>query len=333
MRRTAAIALLGIVLVLAGCAFLPGFGSDPRVDAVPVSTATCPETFTEGYAEAGLVPQGFEAVAVLRCDPYASQQERDEVWSGALLERLEGELEPVLAALAMPSDPRSLGPCPAVAFLSPELWLEGLDGKVVRVAVPADGCGAPKQVGLETALDALAVVDEMFTPASLLESTAATRAGCATQAGMLVLAELDGLDAEQIVPEGDRRVGEEYLVPHETTGWPDSSEVTGARLCEYVATPASETAPAPGGNAGVFVGVRELTASESRTLVSEARLAPAALSCADVATRFVVVHLRLGEADAGAFIVELDGCQRLADPTLQARTASADMLTLLTPSN
>lgn len=336
MRRTATIVLLVCVIMLTGCAIPPGFGPDPRVDAVPMSTATCPETFAEGYTEAGLVPTGFEAVAVLRCDPHASQQDGDELWSGVLLERLEGELEPVLTALAMPSDPRSPGPCPAVAYLSPELWIEGRDGNVVRVAVPADGCGAPKQVGLETALDALTVVDQTFTRDSLLESNAATAAGCATQAGMLVLAGLDeanGMDGEHIVPDGDHVFGEEYLVPYEMPEWPDSSEVTGARLCDYVATAVSERAPAPAGDGGVFVGMRELAASEARTLVADARIAPAAPSCAHIATRFVVVHLHLDEQDAVTFTVELDGCQRLANPASQSHTASPALLALLSPPN
>jgi len=327
--------MLGIALVLAGCGIVPGLGPDPRVHAVPVPMVTCPETFEEGYAEAGLVPNGFEAVAVLRYDPYASRQDIDAAWSGALLERLEGDLEPVIAALATPSDPRSLGACSAVGFVSPELWLEGVEGSVVRVAVAADGCGAPKSVGLEAALHALTVVDETFTPGALVESKAATTAGCATQAGMPVLVGLDetnGLDAELIVPEGDHVVGEEELVPYEMPGWPDSSEVTGARLCDYTATPASETAPAPASDAGQFVGVRELTAAEARAIVSDARLAPAAPPCAHVATRLVVVHPRLASGDAVPFTVELDGCRRLADPTMQARAASAEMLTLLTPA-
>ncbi|WP_194421352.1 hypothetical protein [Microbacterium abyssi] len=335
MRRTAATLLLGVVLALAGCAILPGLGPDPRVAATPVSTVTCPETFAEGYAEAGLVPEGFEAVAVLRCEPYASHQDRDGVWSGSRLERLEGELEPVLAALASPSDPRSNGPCPAVAYLAPELWLEGTSGDVVRVAVPADGCGAPKQVGLEAALDTLAVADETFTPASLVESIAAIQAGCATQAGMLVLAglgEANGLDAEQVMPEDGQVIGEEHLIPYESPAWPDASEVTGALLCDYVTTAVSGTAPAPAGDAGVFDGVRELTASEARAVISDAQLAPAAPTCADVATRFVVVHLRAGESTAAAFTVELDGCRRLADPVWNAHAASPDLLALLTPA-
>lgn len=335
-RRTAAIALLGVVPLIAGCALLPGGGPDPRVDAVPVSEVACPETYAEGYAEPGLVPEGFDAVAVLRCDPYASQQDGDEVWSGALLERLEGDLNPVLAALAVPSDPRSLGPCPAVAYASPELWLEGVDGTIVRVAVPATGCGAPKDVGLEAALAALTVADQTFTRESLLESKAATTAGCATRAGMLVLAtpeESDGTDAGQAVPEDGHITDDSNLVPYEMPSWPDSSEVTGALLCDYAATATSETAPAPLGDGGAFVGARELTASEARALVSDARLAPTAPSCAATATRFVVVHVSVGAQDAVSFTVELDGCRRIASAALQAHTASAVVLELLAPPN
>lgn len=336
MRRTAVMALLALALVLAGCAILPGIGPDPRVDAVPVPTATCPETYADGYAEAGLVPEGFEAVAVLRCNPFASQEDRDGVWSGVMLERLEGDLEPVLTALATPSDPRSAGPCAAVAYLVPELWIERADGDVVRVAIPADGCGAPKQVGLDAALNALSVVDETFTPVSLVESNEATVAGCATQAGMLVLADpsdADWLDAGQTVPGGDQVIGEDHLIPYEMPAWPEASQVTGARLCDYAATTPSETAPAPAGDAGVFVGMRELTASEARALLSEAQHVPAAATCAAAATRFVVVHLLVGEEDAFAFTVELDGCRRLADPALTAHAASADLLALLTPAS
>jgi len=146
MRRMTPIAMLGLGLVLAGCGVIPGIGPDPRIEATPVATVVCPEIFEEGYAEAGLVPPGFMAVAVLRCDPYASREDGDGTWSGALLQRLEGDLEPVITALTSPSDARSLGACAANGYVTPELWVEGADGRVVRVAVPSDGCGAPKDM-------------------------------------------------------------------------------------------------------------------------------------------------------------------------------------------
>ena len=332
MRRITAIAMLGLSLMLAGCGVLPGIGPDPRVDATPVATVVCPETFEEGYAEAGLVPPGFAAVAVLRCDPYASQEESDGIWSGVLLQRLEGDLEPVLAALATPSDPRSLGPCTTIGYVSPELWVEGADGRVVRVAIASDGCGAPKATGLGSALDALTVVDETFTPASLIESTAAKDASCASQAGMLVLAGLDDVSGEQseAVAPDTRGLGEDSLIPYELPGWPDASAVNGARLCDYVATVASSNAPALAGHDSVFVGMRELSAADAQAVAAAAPLAPAAPSCIDVATKLVVVQPTLTSGDAPRFTVELDGCQRLVDPSFQARIASAELLALLT---
>lgn len=168
--RTKLLAILAPIPLLAGCGILPGVGPDPRVDAEPVSSVTCPETYAEGYAQAGLIPAGFEPVAVLRCDPHASREDDNGLSSGALLQRLEGDLEVVLAALATPSDARSIGPCSAIGYLLPEIWVEGRDGAVVRIAIPSDGCGAPKDVGLDAALNTLDVVQETFTREVPIES-------------------------------------------------------------------------------------------------------------------------------------------------------------------
>ncbi len=181
MIIAAALAMLALIPILAGCGIIPGVGPDPRTDAEPVASVTCPETYADGYAQAGLVPSEFQPVAVLRCDPYASREDSDGVWSGALLERLEGDLENVLAALAQPSDPLSIGACPAIGYLLPEMWVEGTDGTVVRIAVPTDGCGAPKNVGLDAALSTLTVTQETFTRETLIQSPTAAAAGEARQ--------------------------------------------------------------------------------------------------------------------------------------------------------
>lgn len=330
MRGTVVAVLLGAALLLTGCAFAPG--GDPRVEAIPVSAVACPDTAAEPSVQAGLVPDGFDAVAVLRCDPFSEQQEHDGIWSGALLERLEGDLEPVLTALATPSDARSLGPCPAIAYLVPDLWVERGDGDVVRVAAPSDGCGAPKEVGLSSALDALTVADKTFTRESLLESPEAVGTGCSTQAGVLVLAgqeDLDGADADSAAP-GDQVIGNEHLVPYRMPEWPAPAEVTGARLCDYTSATASDTAPAPVGSTGLFTGARELAEPEARALVSDAQESSPAPSCTEVATQFVVVHVLLRGDDESAFTVETDGCRRLITPSLQAHVASADVLAVLT---
>lgn len=334
MRQMKAVAILGLGLVLAGCGVIPGFGPDPRTEATPVAAVVCPETFEEGYAEAGLIPPGLTAVAVLQCDPYASWEDGEGMWSGALLQRLEGDLRPVFTALAEPSDPRSLGACAAVGYLSPQLWVEVADGRVIRVAIPTSGCGSPKAVGLEAALDALTVVDETFTPTALVASTAAQAAGCATQANMLILGDLDdlsGLPKDPGVPE-DHGIGEDALIPYELPEWPASAAVDGARLCDYVATVASTDSSTLAGDSSTFVGSRQLATDAAQAVIAYARLAPAAESCTDVATKLVVVQPSLERGDAAPFTVELDGCRRLVDPAFRARIASAELLALLTPA-
>jgi predicted small secreted protein len=334
MRRlTVAVATLAVSLVLAGCGAIPGIGPDPRIEATPVATVTCPQTYEAGHAEAGLVPSDFATVAVLRCDPYASRDDDDGSWTGTRLERLEGDLEPVLAALASPSDPRSMGPCTAIGYLSPELWVEDADGRVVRVAVPSDGCGAPKSVGLDAALAALTVVDDTFTPESLVESAAAADAGCATQASMLVMAGLDavsGIRADTDVPD-DQVIGEDALIPYELPAWPEVAAVDGARVCDYVAGVGSTSSPEVTGGPNIFVGVREIATAEAQAVLAAARRAPEASSCTDAATSWVVVHPSLASGESQPFTVELDGCRRLVDPALQPRTAPPALLDLLTP--
>ena len=331
MRRIMAISLLGIAMLLSGCGLVPGGGPDPRIEASPVAEVACPETYEDGYAEGGLVPAGFTPVAVLRCDPFASQEDASGTWSGALLERREGDLRPVLAALAQPSDPHSTGACPAIAYLIPELWIEGADGTVIRVAVPTDGCGAPKPVGLDEAIEALDVAEETFFPTALVESNSASMAGCDTQPQFLVIAGLDDIDLQETeqLPLGSTPLPDDALIPMAMPAWPDADAITGARLCDYTAVaPAQSTS---GTDTTTFVGVRELDADAARELTTLARMAPAeARSCAATATAVVVVHLAHTSGEVAA-TVELDGCARLIDPGMRARTATAELLALLTP--
>jgi len=161
VRRTAVVVgAIVFAALLAGCG-APGLrAAPPRPDAVPVDAVVCPETYEEGYAQAGGIPDGFEPVALLRCDPWASGSEADGTDAGALLERFEGDLTPVLDALATPDDPAP-EVCPAIGYMLPELWLEGGDGTVVRAAYPSAGCG-PKDVGLDAAIASLTPVSERF---------------------------------------------------------------------------------------------------------------------------------------------------------------------------
>lgn len=328
MRRIATISTLVIALMLTGCALVPGLGSDPRTEAKPVATVTCPETYDTGYAEGGLVPEGFGAIAVLRCDPFASQSDAEGTWSGAVLERLEGDLASTLAALAKPSDAYSLGPCPAIGYMLPELWIEGTGGMVIRVAIPTDGCGAPKEVGLDAALAELSVAEETFTPLFLTESSSAAAAGCDTQAGLLILSGMDAPERQETSEPESTPLADESLIPFEMPEWPDTSAIAGARLCDYTTSSPSQDGSTSGVDGTVFSGARELGAAEARELTAVARQAQPAHSCSGDATQVVVIHLSHPGGET-AFTVELDGCARLIDPGLRAHAAPAEVLSLL----
>ncbi|MFT4212297.1 MAG: hypothetical protein QM626_10550 [Microbacterium sp.] len=345
-------ALLALAL-LVGCASAP-----PRAPAVPVDAVECAPEGTS-TVDAGRVPDGFVAIAVYRCDSSASQQDEVGTWTGVLLTRFEGDLGPLLDALAQPSDPQSDGPCAAVAYLAPDLWLEDAAGAFVKAAFPSTGCGQPKADDALIALDRLTVTDERFTPWQLSESAAATAAGCATQASVLALASAieelpDGTGSAASPERGDGVSGEAasadvsamaptadpdgiVLVPWEPSPLPAPELVDGMRLCVYgdrppvpAATSAdgSDTLTVSAGGVGWFEDVRTLDAAQAReALIAVAAAAPGAGTCREVASRLVVAHPLVGGAPVGAsFTVELDGCLRLVDPSLSAAMAPQALL-------
>lgn len=328
-----------LALLLAGCAApgLAGWGA-PHPDATPVAAVECPEDPEAGNVEAGAVPAGFAPVALLRCDPYASRDDAEGVYAGALLERFEGDLAPVLAALSTPNDPPAIV-CPAIGYLSPELWIEGADGTVVRVAMPSAGCG-PKDVGLDAAIATLTRVSEQFVPTVLVESQAATAAGCATQAGLTVVLTAEELPAEyrsdDVEPEDAHLIPDEHLIPWEPPAFPEIDDVTGARVCVYeIGADRGAYGPVTHGSSGFFADAHDLDAAAAAEAMRFIGSATPAASCppsADAATRLAVVHSLVAGGEGPAVTVELDGCRRISDPGLRTLAAPPELIALLTPA-
>ena len=110
----------------------------------------------------GRVPDGFEPAAALRCTSLAPGIEGtapvDDTPPGevvAQVERFEGDLAPLVAALAEPDDPMPADVvCTADMELVPPLWLEGVDGRLIPVHYPRNACGKTKP-GVHEAIDAL----------------------------------------------------------------------------------------------------------------------------------------------------------------------------------
>jgi hypothetical protein len=110
----------------------------------------------------GRVPLGFEASAAIRCsiefgEPMQIGEGNDAMEVYWRVERFEGDLGPLLDALAAPDDvpPEGLA-CTADMELVPALWLEARASGFVPVHYPRDGCGKTKPA-VRDALDRLRV--------------------------------------------------------------------------------------------------------------------------------------------------------------------------------
>jgi len=295
--RAAALMLVA-ALLLAGCAGTPGGVAPPRPVATPVPALGC----GGGSADpAGAVPDGFIPRAAYLCDPHATQDDAEGTWSGTRLTRLEGDLAPVLAALAEPDEPHWPGPCPAIGFAGPLLWLGDGAGLFVRAAYPADGCGMPRTDAVFTALDALTVVDEHFEPDGLIDSAAARRDGCPSVPPVTV------------------------LLGHAA----DAPELPGAQaltMCRYRADPPTSDGPDASVSSPRYAGASVLSEKAVRTILESAASAlPVTSACRESASALVA----LVPEDGMAVTVELDGCRRLLDRGHRAFIAPGAVLRAL----
>jgi hypothetical protein len=120
----------------------PWFGSTTPDPSIPVP---------------GRVPDGFEASAALRCTIIHVDDGDGSSELVAEVERFEGDLEPLLDALAEPDDAAQPNlACTADMEIVPALWLEGRDGLLIPVHYPRDACGKTK-AGTHEALASLHV--------------------------------------------------------------------------------------------------------------------------------------------------------------------------------
>ncbi|MGX5695098.1 hypothetical protein ACWKWP_02765 [Agromyces soli] len=152
--RTAILAAAGTVLLLAGCTAETDrspTAPDLVADAIPQREIDCrmpgdpllenaPATSPKP-PEPGRVPAGFEPVAALLC---AADVSADGSGS-AKVGRYEGDLEPLLRALAEPDDAPTPGlMCAAYAELLAPLWLEDAAARLIPVRWPMDACAHSK---------------------------------------------------------------------------------------------------------------------------------------------------------------------------------------------
>ncbi|MCP2637476.1 hypothetical protein K0817_013010 [Microbacterium sp. HD4P20] len=172
-----------IALIAAFALGVTACASHPEAVPVPppsqaVAAVDCSAEWDVGW---GSVPGDFEPVAVYVCDPVLELAPRPDpplelITPEQLAQTpppaadpapapeqaeprlLEGDLSPLLAAFAVPNDPKWPGPCTAIGVIVPDVWLVDADGRAIRPAYPVDGCNVPKP-GVTEALDELTPID------------------------------------------------------------------------------------------------------------------------------------------------------------------------------
>ncbi|MFS0714253.1 hypothetical protein ABC195_10235 [Microbacterium sp. 2P01SA-2] len=305
-----------VVLSLAGCASIP-LGPPPvREVATVAETMSCPDPMLNPLSGAGLVPDGFEVVAVLECANGVTREDADGVIAGNEVRRYEGDLTEFLDAMAAPSDPGPAAVCPAVGYAFRAIWATDAAGRFVPLSFPSTACGGPKEDEPLAALARLEVVDRTFSAAERVELRDATTAGCETRADVAPLTVLG-------------------WTPPETH---PSVDVDRALACVYQADAPDAPDDAVGTptftvEGGLFATAFSLDATSAHEVLTAAAGPAAAPACGDAASRFVVLHPRTVKSAVNAPVtVELDGCQRIIGTDFQARPAPPEVVALLVDS-
>lgn len=143
------VALFGGAMLLAGCADTDA-SAQPAPSATVTAPAHCPsptesswaDPRTSGENDGGAIPDGFKAVAALRC--LTPQQLTTGAGAQVTEQRATSGLDAVLAELRRSSDPRTTGPCTAIKRLVPYFVIIDGSGQTIRPAVPVDSCGQPR---------------------------------------------------------------------------------------------------------------------------------------------------------------------------------------------
>ncbi|MGV8976967.1 MAG: hypothetical protein ACOH17_02895 [Cellulomonas sp.] len=121
----------------------------------------------------GSIPVGFDPVSVVECTTGERLTDAQGVWDAITVRHLEGDLRPLLAALAAPRH-TSTGDqlCATTGAAAGALWLVDALGRAVRPAPPVDVCGVPT-AGVRTAVGALTEIDVAHYRVHLAASRAA----------------------------------------------------------------------------------------------------------------------------------------------------------------
>jgi hypothetical protein len=257
------------------------------------------------------LPAGFRAVEAVRCRSGLRTVPGNGVWQTDEADVADSGLAPLVAALELPSAPKTESVCSAVGFVLPNFALVDASGAIVRPKLPEDGCGEPLQQAL-TALSALPWRTEADQITQQIQTQEESDTGCQSAYKYL-------FGRPQVDPA---------LVPWNKEH--PTENIAPATVCVYT-VPSTHTPTGTPGGAPVVVGTFahgvKLTPSQQAAIAAVLNQTSdtAAPACATPATRFA----ELIAPDTLNVALELDGCHRLQWPNAFISSAPASLLQAL----
>jgi hypothetical protein len=296
--------------LLAGCASsttpTPAQGGPgaPSGSTKPVTvTPSCPAALTQSGRPAepagGPIPADVTIAWVLRCRTDVQSVPGKGNWQVRVTERADGPATKLRTALNRPSEPRTKGPCPAIAMIVPYFVLVDSAGKGYLPALPYTSCMLPQSQFIQE-LNALPFHVVSSTPIRLVDSPLSQRSGCSQRWKDVVT-----IEAGSAPPAGP-------AIP-----WP--SPPIQVRVCVY---PANN-----GADGGDLIAGKVLDKPHTTQLLQAMLGSPIARACSMQHTGYAVILPAQPGGDP--WYVELDGCERVLRPNHTLGQATNELLTLL----
>jgi hypothetical protein len=293
-------------LLAAGCGAGAPDGDTSVVNVTAAATVSpstldpygCPTTPVRETVPVDVVP-----TAVVRCLPDREVVPGDGEWTVNVREQATENLEPLIAALRLRSEPRTNGACTLELREPVEVRLD-YDGQLVTVRPPTDECGKTRPE-VVAAYGKLRWTEVGRVRVERVRPDAAVASGCEQWKDVLAIeagtTARPGGPGAVTAPVGEVRVCR-YRSAY-PPGWtPASNQVVDGEPLDGFAASASQAAE----------------------IVAAIGAAGPASACERRHTGFAVVHLGVEQA-----YVELDGCLRILAPDGTLRQGDADLVTLL----
>jgi hypothetical protein len=303
--------VLACTLLLTGCGQTPAQTVPSDGTSTVAGKAGCHEPDATDTQAAAPLAADVEVSAVVQCTGSREEVPGDGEWSSTIREQATGaQVDTLVKALRLPSEPPTSGACTAELRLPVTVDLETTSGPIT-VATPKNACRQTRTEVID-AYRALRWVEVSRTRGQRERPEAAVEAGCDEWKDMLAFT------------AGDARPGGPGTV------LPPAPGGAGLQVCVYRSDyPAGWASSANTVVDGDPVGGGTLTGSDLDRITELLSLAGPSQACSSRHTQFAVVTA-VSEQYFEPLYVELDGCLRFLAPDGTLRQGDRHLVALLT---